>query len=173
MATSDDSDELTMLPQRNPAWRTETVLAIARGIRLDDAFDRYPILADALEEAGCDDYDLLAMLRSEGSDCGDVLDWVLEGDPGIDALLAARLEQNRLESLHSAQLVRDFRRKRKPSYLKKYLLALALGYMTFMVLCFFFPQLKSINKPKESDTNRKYQNGNKLKSMKLEGNTHT
>lgn len=31
------------------------MLALARGIRVDQAFDRMPILADALEEAGCDD----------------------------------------------------------------------------------------------------------------------
>lgn len=35
-------------------WRTEAVLGLARGIRVDQAFDRMPILADALEEAGCD-----------------------------------------------------------------------------------------------------------------------
>jgi hypothetical protein len=36
-------------------WRTEAVLGLALGIRSDEAFDRMPILADALEEAGCDD----------------------------------------------------------------------------------------------------------------------
>jgi hypothetical protein len=34
--------------------RTETVLALARGIEADSAFDRMPILADALEELGAD-----------------------------------------------------------------------------------------------------------------------
>lgn len=34
-------------------WRTEAVLGLAFGIRADGAFDRMPILADALEEAGC------------------------------------------------------------------------------------------------------------------------
>ncbi|MCU0703282.1 MAG: hypothetical protein MUF18_04755 [Fimbriiglobus sp.] len=38
----------------DPQWRTETVSALARGIDLDAALDRLPILADALEEAGCD-----------------------------------------------------------------------------------------------------------------------
>jgi hypothetical protein len=32
----------------------------------DRAFDRLPILADALEDAGCDDGDLLAHLRGDG-----------------------------------------------------------------------------------------------------------
>ena len=45
------------------AWRTETVWALARGIRTDEAFDRMPILADALEDAGCDDPLLLNHCR--------------------------------------------------------------------------------------------------------------
>jgi hypothetical protein len=36
-----------------PAWRTADVMLLARGIYEDKAFDRMPILADALEEAGC------------------------------------------------------------------------------------------------------------------------
>jgi len=40
--------------------------AIARGIRLDGAFDRLPILADALEDDGCEDRVLLQHLRSDG-----------------------------------------------------------------------------------------------------------
>lgn len=44
-------------------WRTETVLALAHGIVADEAFDRLPIMADALEEAGCDDQLLLNHCR--------------------------------------------------------------------------------------------------------------
>src|SRR5437870_1659912 len=44
-------------------WRTEVVLGLALGIRAEDAFDRMPILADALEEAGCDDLLLLNHCR--------------------------------------------------------------------------------------------------------------
>jgi hypothetical protein len=47
----------------HPSWRSETVLALARGIDHDRAYDRVPILADALEEAGCDDADLLLHCR--------------------------------------------------------------------------------------------------------------
>ena len=39
----------------DPAWRTETVKTLTKGIMVDYAFDRFPILADALEEAGCTD----------------------------------------------------------------------------------------------------------------------
>ncbi len=47
----------------DPAWRTETVSALATGIEAERAFDRLPILADALEEAGCDDELLLRHCR--------------------------------------------------------------------------------------------------------------
>ncbi|QEL19364.1 hypothetical protein [Limnoglobus roseus] len=49
-----------------PGWRTSTVTALAEGIYRDGAFDRLPILADALEEAGCDRPDILAHCRGDG-----------------------------------------------------------------------------------------------------------
>ena len=49
-----------------PEWRSPTVNALASGIDAKKAFDRLPILADALEDAGCDDLDLLDHCR-EGS----------------------------------------------------------------------------------------------------------
>jgi hypothetical protein len=50
----------------DPAWRTPTTLAIARDIYADGAFDHLPILADALEEAGCTEHAVLEHLRSRG-----------------------------------------------------------------------------------------------------------
>jgi hypothetical protein len=50
----------------DPTWRTPTVEALARGIEEDQAFDRLPVLADALEEAGCDNADILAHCRGPG-----------------------------------------------------------------------------------------------------------
>ncbi|MFY7952831.1 MAG: formylglycine-generating enzyme family protein [Armatimonadaceae bacterium] len=47
------------------AHLTETVLLLARGIAADLGFDRLPILADALEDAGCDNSALLNHLRHE------------------------------------------------------------------------------------------------------------
>jgi hypothetical protein len=48
------------------AWRTPQVVALAQGIYNDRAFDRLSILADTLEEAGCDSADILAHLRGPG-----------------------------------------------------------------------------------------------------------
>jgi hypothetical protein len=50
----------------NPHWRTSTSLALAQGIYTDRAFDRLPILADALEDAGCDNADILNHCRQPG-----------------------------------------------------------------------------------------------------------
>ena len=47
----------------DPAWRTETVRLLAEGIEAERAFDRLPILADSLEEAGCDSPDILNHCR--------------------------------------------------------------------------------------------------------------
>ena len=47
----------------NPAWRTSDVVALARGIYADRAFDRMPILGDALEDAGCADTAILDHCR--------------------------------------------------------------------------------------------------------------
>jgi hypothetical protein len=39
----------------DPRWRTADVVAVARGIAEDEGFDRLPLLADALMDAGCDE----------------------------------------------------------------------------------------------------------------------
>lgn len=49
-----------------PIWRTSTVLALAHDIYADRTFDRMPILADALQDAGCDNADILNHCRSGG-----------------------------------------------------------------------------------------------------------
>ena len=50
----------------NPTWLTDTAVSLATGIYDDRAFDRLPILADALQEAGCDSDDLLNHFRGPG-----------------------------------------------------------------------------------------------------------
>jgi len=49
----------------NPSWLTSTVFALAQGIYADRAFDRMPILADALQDAGCDNDDILNHCREQ------------------------------------------------------------------------------------------------------------
>jgi hypothetical protein len=45
------------------AWRTSTVVSLATGISQDGNFDALPILADALQDAGCDNHILLNHCR--------------------------------------------------------------------------------------------------------------
>ena len=51
-------------PVLHPDWRTDTVVALAR--QMDDTgdFSAVPILADALQDAGCDDDNMLARCRA-------------------------------------------------------------------------------------------------------------
>jgi hypothetical protein len=49
-----------------PEWFTATVMSLAEGIDRDRAFDRLPILADALQDAGCDNADILDHCRDAG-----------------------------------------------------------------------------------------------------------
>jgi hypothetical protein len=60
-------------------WRAGTVRQLARSIYDDVRFDELPILADALEEAGCTDPALLSHLRGPGPH--------LRGCHVLDALL--------------------------------------------------------------------------------------
>ena len=47
----------------DPSWLTSTVVSLAEGIDTQRAFDRMPILADALQDAGCDAADILDHCR--------------------------------------------------------------------------------------------------------------
>jgi hypothetical protein len=63
-------------PFLQPHWRTSTVLGLAASIREERAFDRLPILADALQDAGCemgDVLDHLRLIRNHTHSC-----WVVE-----------------------------------------------------------------------------------------------
>ncbi|WP_246522923.1 hypothetical protein [Gemmata palustris] len=47
-------------------WRTNTVIALARQMYENRDFSPMPILADALQDAGCDDEDVLSHCRGDG-----------------------------------------------------------------------------------------------------------
>jgi hypothetical protein len=57
----------TPLPPSVVAWNNATVVKVAQGIYEERRFRDLPILADALLDAGCDDEELMAHLRSEGT----------------------------------------------------------------------------------------------------------
>ncbi len=50
----------------DPTWFSPTGVSLADAIYADRAFDRLPVLADALEEAGCDNADVLSHCRGDG-----------------------------------------------------------------------------------------------------------
>lgn len=54
-------------------WLTPTVHNVAQSIAQDSEYDRLPILADALEDAGCTDVDLLNYCRQPGEN----VDWLV------------------------------------------------------------------------------------------------
>ncbi len=66
----------------DPSWLTSTVLALATGIYQEKGFDRMLILADALQDAGCHNADILNHCRQPGEHARGC--WV------IDLLLAKK-----------------------------------------------------------------------------------
>jgi hypothetical protein len=50
----------------DPAWRTPTAVALAEQMYAGRDFGAMPILADALQEAGCDNADVLSHCRAPG-----------------------------------------------------------------------------------------------------------
>jgi hypothetical protein len=61
-----DRGGLLVSPMWEEAWRTETAVALARHIYESRDFSAMPILADALQDAGCDNVDVLGHCRGPG-----------------------------------------------------------------------------------------------------------
>jgi hypothetical protein len=59
-------NRLPPAPAAVSEWATSTVVSLAEGIYTDRAFDRMPILADALQDAGCDRAEVLGHCRGPG-----------------------------------------------------------------------------------------------------------
>lgn len=69
LAMSDDDVPHRTLRLPDPAWlggNGGAALALAREVRAGRNFDLLPVLADALEDSGCDNADLLAHCRAAG-----------------------------------------------------------------------------------------------------------
>jgi hypothetical protein len=79
-------------PRFDPAWRTGTVVELARGIDADRAFDRLPILADALLDADCDEEQVLRHLRGTER-------WAKEPAPHVRGCWVVELALGRWEPL--------------------------------------------------------------------------
>ena len=60
----------------DPAWKTDTTVSLAKEIVATRSFDLMPILADALQDAGCDHAGLLAHLRGDAEEMT-LADWSL------------------------------------------------------------------------------------------------
>jgi hypothetical protein len=77
-STAYDHDEPVAV---GPAWRTSTVTALAEVAWRTDDFGVLPVLADALDQAGCDNPDILGHVRGPGPHVRGcwVLDMLLAG----------------------------------------------------------------------------------------------
>jgi hypothetical protein len=61
----------------DPAWRTSSVVAMARQMYESRDFSAMPILADAMQDADCDNADLLKHCRGDGPHARGC--WVVDG----------------------------------------------------------------------------------------------
>ena len=68
------------LPVFVAEWRTDTVVTLARTMYETRDFSAMPILADALQDAGCENDDVLSHCRQQGAHCRGcwALDLILE-----------------------------------------------------------------------------------------------
>ena len=63
-------------PVLRPDWRTDTAVALAEQMDQTGDFFAVPILADALQDAGCDDDTMLGRCRAAGIHCRG--NWVVD-----------------------------------------------------------------------------------------------
>ncbi|HEX4607492.1 MAG TPA: hypothetical protein VH092_04730 [Urbifossiella sp.] len=65
----------------DPSWRTSAAVALARSMYDSRDFSAAPVLADALEEAGCEDAAVLGHLRGGGGHVRGC--WCVDGVLGL------------------------------------------------------------------------------------------
>ena len=72
----------------DPRWKTADVVELARAIHDEQAFERLPVLADALMDAGCDEPAVIAHCREPGAHYRGC--WVIDAVLDLEAGPAAR-----------------------------------------------------------------------------------
>jgi hypothetical protein len=90
LSTGNYTISLESCEQVNPcwlAWKEGTIVRIAQVIREQSQYEHLPILGDALEEAGCDNEEVLGHCRQPGKHADRC--WVLEWIFGKEAERAA------------------------------------------------------------------------------------
>ena len=133
-------------PPFEARWRSETVVALTRGIVADEALDRMPILADALEEAGCDSPTVLRHCRecqNHTSRCwvlGDVCDQPAPPPPVLMSEYQVRREVERVTGQTLAEPSPGFGGFRSAlAGSPKILVAVVAIVVLFRVSFFLFP----------------------------------
>jgi hypothetical protein len=72
----------------DPRWQTADVIGLARGIYDDRAFERMPLLGDALMDAGCADECVISHCREAGAHYRGC--WVVDALLGLDTVPATK-----------------------------------------------------------------------------------
>jgi hypothetical protein len=96
-STAYDHDEKVVF---DTAWRTSTVLALAKHVDESGDFSVMPILADALQDAGCADEQLLGHCRGSGPHA--------RGCWAVDLLLRGRFDPRTLDAADVSQVDVEF-----------------------------------------------------------------
>jgi hypothetical protein len=96
-STAYDHDEKVVV---DSAWRTPTVLALAKHVDESGDFSIMPILADALQDAGCEDEQLLGHCRGPGPHA--------RGCWAVDLLLRGRFDPRTLDAADVSQVDVEF-----------------------------------------------------------------
>jgi cysteine desulfurase len=84
----------------DPSWADRTVVKLAESIYDDRAFDRLPVLADALQKAGCNNVDILSHCREGGEHVRGC--WV------VDAILADSERVSLAQTLRRTPIYLDY-----------------------------------------------------------------
>ena len=86
-------DPSRSLPRIKDEWKTSDVVAMARGMYETNDFTAMPILADALQDAGCENEDILNHCRGDGPHVRG--NWVVSGILGQNLEIGRSISRTR------------------------------------------------------------------------------